>query len=130
MSKHRTAIMGLGVRGKTHLKALLENAEHYEIVGICDIRPEVMDAVEEMFSLSVPRFTDVEEMLSQTRPEVFVFVTYPDLRLSMIELAVRYGVKAVSFEKPMAEDLEEAKKMTELCVANGIKAWSAISRNI
>ena len=122
MSKHRTAVMGLGVRGKTHLKALLENAERYEIVGICDIRPEVMDAVEEMFSLSVPKFTDVEEMLSQTRPEVFVFVTYPDLRLSMIELAVKYGVKAVSFEKPMAENMEEAKKMTDLCIANGIKA--------
>ena len=27
MAKHRTAIMGLGVRGKTHLKAMLENPD-------------------------------------------------------------------------------------------------------
>ena len=122
MRKHTVAIMGLGVRGKTHLKALLENAERYEIVGICDIRPEVMDDVAEKFGLDVAKFTDVEEMLSVTKPEVFVFVTYPNLRLSMIELAVKYGIKAVSFEKPMAEDMAEAKKMTELCVKNGIKA--------
>lgn len=122
MKKHTVAIMGLGVRGKTHLKALLENAERYEIVGICDIRPEVMDDVSEKFGLNVPKFTDVEEMLSGTRPEVFVFVTYPNLRLSMIELAVKYGIKAVSFEKPMAEDMEEARAMTDLCVKNGVKA--------
>ena len=122
MKKHTVAIMGLGVRGKTHLKALLENGDRYEVVGICDIRPEVMDQVSEKFGLDVPKFTDVETMLKETKPEVFVFVTYPDLRLSMIELAVKYGIKAVSFEKPMAEDMAEAKKMTELCVANNIKA--------
>lgn len=40
----------------------------------------------------------------------------------MIELALKYGIKAVSFEKPMAEDMKEAKKMTDLCVQNGVKA--------
>lgn len=122
VQKHTVAVMGLGVRGKTHLKALLENADRYEVVGLCDIREEVMKNVADMFGLNVPLFTDVEEMLATTRPEVFVFVTYPNLRLSMIELAVKYGVKAVSLEKPMAEDMSEAKKMTDLCVKHGIKA--------
>ena len=122
MKKHTVAIMGLGVRGKTHLKALLENADRYEVVGICDIRPEVMDQVSDMFGISPAKYTNVEDMIAETKPEVFVFVTYPDLRLSMIELAVKYGIKAVSFEKPMAEDMAEAKKMTALCEAAGIKA--------
>ena len=61
-------------------------------------------------------------MLKTLHPEVFVFVTYPDLRLNMIELAVKYGVKAVSLEKPMAESLQEAKQMVELCHQHGIKA--------
>ena len=51
MKKHTVAIMGLGVRGKTHLKALLENKDRYEVVGICDIRPEVMDAVSDMLRM-------------------------------------------------------------------------------
>ena len=122
MAKHRTAIMGLGVRGKTHLKAMLENPESYEIVGICDIRPEVMEDVKKRFSLDVPAYTDVEKMLDETRPEVFVFVTYPDLRLSMIELAVKYNVQAVSLEKPMAENMAEARKMAQLCEEHNIKA--------
>ncbi len=122
MKKHTVAIMGLGVRGKTHLKGILENPDRYEVIGLCDIREDVMKTVCETFQLNVPCFTDVEQMLRETRPEVFVFVTYPNLRLSMIELAVKYGIKAVSFEKPMAEDMAEAKKMTDLCVANGIKA--------
>ena len=120
--KHTVAIMGLGVRGKTHLKGILENPDRYEVVGLCDIREDVMKAAAKSFGLSVPLFTDVEEMLAETKPEVFVFVTYPNLRLSMIELAVRHGIRAVSFEKPMAEDMPEARKMTDLCVQNHIKA--------
>lgn len=122
MKKHSVAIMGLGVRGKTHLKALLENGDRYEVVGLCDIDEAKMKSVAEMNGLSCPLFTDVEEMLKATKPEVFVFVTYPNLRLSMIELAVKYGIKAVSLEKPMAESMKEAKAMTELCVKHGIKA--------
>ena len=122
MAKHTVAVMGLGVRGKTNLRALLANGDRYEVVGLCDIDRPKMEKVAADNGLNVPLFTDVEEMLKATRPEVFVFVTYPNLRLSMIELAVKYGIKAVSLEKPMAESMKEAKAMTELCVKNGIKA--------
>ena len=110
VKKHTVAIMGLGVRGKTHLKGIMENSDRYEVVGLCDLREDVMKAVSEQWKLDVPLYTDVEKMLAETKPEVFVFVTYPNLRLSMIELALKYGIKAVSFEKPMAEDMKEAKK--------------------
>lgn len=120
--KHTVAIMGLGVRGKTHLKGILENPDRYEVVGLCDIDEPKMKGVAERFGLDVPLFVDAEEMLKQTKPEVFVFVTYPNIRLSMIKLAVKYHIKAVSFEKPMAENMQEAKAMTDLCRENGIKA--------
>ena len=123
MSTHTVAVMGLGVRGKIHLHGLLENPEYFRVVGLCDIDEEKMRSVAAENGLTdVPLFTDAEEMLKATRPEVFVFVTYPDLRLSMIELAIRYGVKAISLEKPMAESLQEARKMVELCHQHGIKA--------
>lgn len=122
MGKHTVAIMGLGVRGKTHLRAILANADRYEVVGLCDIDEAKMKKVAEDNGLNVPMFTDVEQMLKETRPEVFVFITYPNLRLSMIELAVKYGIKAISLEKPMAESMKEAKAMKDLCVSNHIKA--------
>lgn len=122
MKKHTVAIMGLGVRGKTHLRAILANDTRYEVVGLCDIDEAKMRLVSEQNNLNVPLFTDVEEMLKTTSPEVFVFVTYPNLRLSMIELALKYNIKAISFEKPMADTMQEANAMTELCVKNGVKA--------
>jgi predicted dehydrogenase len=123
MSKHTVAIMGLGVRGKIHLRGLLENSDSFEVVGMCNTDVPAMEKVAGDFGLnSVPRFTDAEQMLATVKPEVFVFVTYPCYRLSLIELGVKYGVKAISLEKPMAESLLEAKTMKELCHEHGIKA--------
>ena len=123
MKRYTVAILGLGVRGKIHLHGILENPESFEVVGLCDLDEAKMQAVAEENNLeSVPRFTDAERMLAETRPDVFVFVTYPNLRLGMIELGVKYGVKGISLEKPIAESLGEAKRMVELCKAHGIKA--------
>ena len=123
MTKYRTAFMGLGIRGKIHLHGVLENPDRFETVGLCDIDEGKMAAVADEYGLSaVPRFTDVRDMLDRTRPEVFVFATYPDLRLSMVELAAEFGVKAISLEKPMAESLGEARRMTEVCRERSIKA--------
>jgi predicted dehydrogenase len=120
---HTVAIMGLGVRGKIHLHGLLQNPEYYKVVGLCDIDVPKMQALAEEYGLTdVPQFTDVEEMLKETRPEIFVFVIFPDMRLNLVELGVKYGVKGISLEKPMAESLQEAKRMVELCEENGIKA--------
>ena len=123
MKRYTVAILGLGVRGKIHLHGILENPEAFEVVGLCDLDEAKMQAVAAENHLeSVPQFTDAERMLAETRPDVFVFVTYPNLRLSMIELGVKYGVKGISLEKPIAESLGEAKRMVELCKAHGIKA--------
>lgn len=123
MSKiYSVAVMGLGVRGKTHLKGLLENADRFQVVALCDIDQAKMEAVAEQLHLQIPLFTDAETMLQSTRPDIFVFVTYPNIRLSMVQLAIKYNVKALSFEKPMAEDMKEAKEMTDLCTTHNIKA--------
>ena len=123
MHRYTTAIMGLGVRGKIHLHGILENPDQYKVVGLCDIDVAKMQALAREYRLTdVLQFSDVEEMLAATRPEIFVFVTYPNMRLNMIRLAIRYGVKGISFEKPIAESLQEAKTMVELCHTNGIKA--------
>ena len=123
MKKYTVAVMGLGIRGKIHLHGLLENPDRYEIVGLCDIDVPKMQTVAKDYGLEhVAQFTDVEQMLAETRPDVFVFVTYPNLRLNLIKLGVKYGVKGISLEKPLAESLSEAKEMRDLCVENGIKA--------
>ena len=122
MKKHRVTLLGLGVRGKTHLMGLLKNPDRYKIVGLCDIDVPKMNHIAAHFKLNVPLYTEAEAMLKETKPDVFVFVTYPDLRLSMVELAAKYNVGAVSFEKPMAESLTEAKAMRDCCKKHNIRA--------
>ena len=121
MQKYRTVVLGTGVRGRTHVKGLLESGR-FEIVGLCDLDEAKMRSVAEEFSLDCKLYTDGETMLKEQRPDVFVFLTLPNLRLPMIELAEKYGVHAVSMEKPMAESLQEAKEMLEICRRANIKA--------
>ncbi len=121
MKKYTTAVLGIGVRGMTHLQGLLETGR-FDIVGLCDLEAEKTRHGAQAYGLSAPCYTDAETMLAETRPEVFVFVTPPSVRLRMVELAKKYGVKGLSLEKPMAESLSEARKMLDLCRQNEIKA--------
>lgn len=123
VKRYTVAVLGLGVRGKIHLRGLLENPDRYQVVGLCDRDESVAQKVAEEYGLTqIPLFTDAEQLLSTVRPDIFVFVTYPSDRLNMVELAVQYGIKGISLEKPMAESLQEAKAMRDLCHQHGIKA--------
>lgn len=121
MKKYTTAVLGIGVRGMTHLKGLIETGR-FEIVGLCDLELEKAKQGAEFYKLDVPCYTDAEQMLAETKPDVFVFVTHPNVRLPMVKLAQKYGVKGISLEKPMAESLQEAREMAKICKESGIKA--------
>lgn len=115
-------MLGTGVRGKTHLKGIMENLDKFEVVALCDLDLEKANEAASLFHLDVPIYQDAELMLSETRPDIFIFVTPPSVRLKMVELAAKYCVKAVSLEKPMAESLEEARRIRDICKEAGIKA--------
>ena len=119
--RYRTVVAGLGARGKVHLRGLLENPERFEIVGLYDPAGEAVRKVKEMFNLGCA-FQSAEEMMERTKPEVLVFATHPDHRTDYIELGVKYKVKGISFEKPMAISLAQANHIANLCVTNNIKA--------
>lgn len=122
MRKYTVAQAGCGARGKAHLDGFLANSDRFEIVGVCDLdEPKMREAALER-GLGVPQFTDAEAMLAATRPDVFCFVTLPGVRLPLVELAVKYGVRGLALEKPMATTLREAAAMARLCREAGIKA--------
>jgi predicted dehydrogenase len=121
--KHAIVQAGLGGRGKIHLQGILENPERFELVGIFDPSPKAVESALEKFHLD-PKlvYSSAEAMLEKTKPEALSFITHPQIRKQYIELAIKYGIKCVSFEKPMAISLADAQEMTKLCVDNGIKA--------
>ena len=120
--KYRVAIAGLGNRGKTHLLGIKGNADRLILSAICDINKEKLDQRTAEFGVDKNyAYLDADQMLEEIKPDIFVFVTYPDVRIEMIKLAVKHNIKAVAFEKPMATSLREAAEITRLCTENNIK---------
>jgi len=121
--KYRVAHLGVGARGKVHANAFLELPDRFQLVGLCDLDEDGLKGYADEKGLGRDiLFTDAERMLAETDADVFCFVTQPDVsRLMFTELAVKYGVKAVAMEKPMATNLAEAKGIVEACRQAGIR---------
>lgn len=122
MKRYRIAQVGCGDRGKIHIKGFLANKERYEYVGLCDLDEFKLKDAASRFKITTPLYADAEKMLSETKPDILCFVTPPHARLPLVKLGVKYGVKGILFEKPMATSLSEAKAITDLCINNNIKA--------
>ena len=83
-------------------------------------------------------YTDAHTMLATEQPDVLCFATLPAVRLPLVELGVRHGVKAIAFEKPMALSLAEARQILTLCATAGIKTdylspveiWGALAKSL
>ena len=121
MKKYRVAQAGLGNRGRVHLMGIQANADRLDLAAVCDIRADRLDLIAGEFGVA-QAYLDADKMLEQIKPDIFVFVTHPDIRIDMIKLAVKHNIKAVAFEKPMATSLKEASEITRLCEQHDIKA--------
>ncbi len=121
MHKYRVAQVGLGNRGRIHAAGFVRDPDRFDLVALCDLDEARLQQGLRDYGVAAG-FKDAEAMLAATRPDVFCFVTQPHLRLPMVELGVRYGVRAIAFEKPMATSLQEAKAITDLCREHGVKA--------
>ena len=120
MSRYKTVIVGCGRRGMFHAQGFQANSARFDLVACCDLDPARL--AEFAARHGIPRtYADVEAMLIQERPDVFCFATLPEVRLSLVELALRHGVRVLAFEKPMATELADANRIHALCQAAGAK---------
>jgi predicted dehydrogenase len=119
--KYTVAQAGLGNRGRVHLLGIKGNSDRLELAAVCDINSERLGVISKEFGVE-KTYLDADKMLAEIKPDIFVFVTHPDVRIDMIKLAVKHNIKAVAFEKPMATSVKEAAEITQLCEENNIKA--------
>ncbi|MBN1864800.1 MAG: Gfo/Idh/MocA family oxidoreductase [Victivallales bacterium] len=119
MDKHKVLVVGMGKRGKHHAAAFNANPR-FEVVGICDIDQEKLNASAP--ALGNPRTgNDAAAMLREMKPDVFCFCTMPHIRYEMVKAAVETGVKLIAFEKPVALSMMEAFRLKKLIDSSGIK---------
>lgn len=118
--RYRAVLVGCGARGQNHARGLLANSDRFDLVALCDRDAPRLGAL--AHTLSITRvYTAAESMLAAERPDLLCFATPPAVRVELVELGVRHGVRAIAFEKPLALSLAEARHIVALC-AGGVKA--------
>ncbi len=118
-TKYSVAIVGLGKRGMHHADAFFNN-DRFEIVGLCDIDKDRVEAAAQKFG-QPKSGTDARALLRDVKPDVFCFCTLPQLRLEMVRLGVESGARLIAFEKPVALTTNEALEVMKLVREGDVK---------
>ena len=110
----RTAIIGLGKMGLSHL-AILRAHPDFDVVGICDSVGYVRDVLTKYTSL--PGYDDFDRMLAETKAEAVVVASPSRLHASMVENALARGTN-VFCEKPFVLDVRDGERLVALAESN------------
>ena len=120
MAHYRTVLVGCGGRGAMHARGILAHPDRLALVAVCDLDVTRLEPFAAEFGIA-DTYTDAETMLATEQPDILCFATLPHIRLSLVELGVKHGVRAIAFEKPMALSLAEAKQIVTMCDTAGVK---------
>ena len=116
MKEHRVALIGAGRIAGVHL-GYARGVPATRVVAVCDADPG--RAEEFALARNVPaHFTDVEEMMRRTEPNIVHVVTPPATHATLAIAAMRGGAN-VLVEKPMAMTVAEAVRMEEVAREHG-----------
>ncbi len=112
----RVGVIGLGeIAQIMHLPYLRELEERYEIAAICDISPQLVARIGDLYGVD-HRYTDFRALVAQPDLDaVFVLTPY---HFQPALAALQQG-KHVLVEKPMCTNLREADTLIETAARNG-----------
>jgi len=94
-----------------------------ELVGVCDLRPEALDAFRADWNDVWPdigSYTDFGEMLRKCSPDLVSIATSDHAHADLCVLAAEAGARAILCEKPIATTLADADRMIETCQRLGV----------
>ncbi len=119
MKKLKGAIFGCGFWSQFQIGGWMEHSE-VEIVALYNRTLLKAEDKAKMFGIS--HYYDDAETLLKNHPEIdFVdIITDVDSHFKFVEMAARHK-KNVICQKPMAPNLETARKMVHVCRENGVK---------
>lgn len=136
MKPLRAAVVGLGRMGSTfddeitwggsiflpycHAPSYVASP-YTELVAGADLHDEQRAIFGERWGLSSDHlYADYREMLAQEQPDIVSICTTARHRATIVQDAVKAGVKAIWAEKPIALSLAEADAMVAACRENNI----------
>ena len=123
------ALIGCGRIAVNHMKAALNN--ELEIVAVCDVLPEKMEAILEKYELqddkSIKRYTDYKEMIANEKIDLASIATESGIHAEIALYCIENHVNVI-IEKPMAMSIEDADKIIEAAEKYNVKV-SACHQN-
>ena len=110
----RTAIVGLGKMGLSHL-AILRAHPNVDLVGGCDSVGYLRDVLTKYSGLAC--YDSFDRMLEEAKPEALMVATPSRLHAPMVEKALAQGIH-VFCEKPFVLDVEDGERLVALAETN------------
>ena len=103
--KLKVTLVGTGVRGTSFWgKRLVEQyPELLEFVGLCDINPGRLEYAKEYMGVSCPTFTNFEQMVTDTQPDLIIVTTKDSTHHEFIIKGLDMGCDVLT-EKPLTTD--------------------------
>lgn len=115
--KLQFACVGIGGKGSSDSE---DAGRHGEVVGICDIDEQRLEAAAKKYP-NAKRFVDFREMFTELGDKVdAVTVSTPDHTHAVAAVMAMKNKKHVYCQKPLTHSLYEARAMAEAAAANGV----------
>lgn len=97
----------------THAAGYKRNLET-QIVAVCDKDEKALNWFMKKWDIG-KGYNEYKKMLKNERLDILSICTHEDTHKEIVEYAADSGIKAIFCEKPVAKNLEEAKKMIDAC---------------
>ena len=116
---YNVAIIGCGGISQMHAGWYV-NEPRTSLTAIADIDPERLKVYGEKYAVE-KQYTDYMKMLETEDIDIVSVCTRPKLHAPIVIETAKRGVKGILSEKPMAENLGQAKEMLETCSEHDVK---------
>jgi UDP-N-acetyl-2-amino-2-deoxyglucuronate dehydrogenase len=116
----RFALVGCGRISKNHFEALAKHRERAELVAVCDVQPQALQAAVQ--ATGAQGFASLDELLAGSDADIVVLTTPSGLH-SQQAIRIAQAGRHVLSEKPMATKFEEGQAMVRACRDAGVKLF-------
>ena len=118
MQTYRIGILGCRGRGTAAARAYHAHPRT-EIVALCDLVEERLNTLGDEVDVTA-RFTDLDEMIRQTQPDIVAIPTGTEFHYDLCMRVLEHGVN-IEVEKPMCVDLVQADAVIAKAKAKGVQ---------
>jgi len=112
--KLKVVLVGTGVRGVSFWgrRLVQQYPELLEFVGLCDINPGRVAYAKKYMEVDCPTFTDFDEMLDQTRPDLVIVTTKDSTHHEFVIKALDRDIDVLT-EKPLTTDERKCQEILD-----------------